>query len=201
MAVVVWLRSGLLVGGPSADAAGSGSRRRLVSRCGWPRRRPDGLARAVVVDAVAVLVHRAVAAAWPSPGRLTGVVVAAAPASPPTAAPAPASSPAAGTRVAARRRPRRPRLPGAATGRSPAPPAAPPSPSVAPTACEGGGHRLEEGLAADGAVAAAAGGQADRLAVLGEQRAAAVAGLGADVGLDEPGDGALGVVDGGVEAE
>lgn len=71
---------------------------------------------------------------------------------------------------------------------------------------EGGGHGLEEGLAADGAVTAAAGGQADRAAVLGEQRAAAVARLGADVGLYETGDGvdAVGVgltleVDRGVE--
>src|SRR5690606_7540195 len=66
---------------------------------------------------------------------------------------------------------------------------------------QGRGDRLEEGLPAVGAVAAATGGQADVQSVAGEHGAAAVAGLCAHVRLDEPGDRALGVVDGGVQAE
>src|SRR5690606_33212437 len=62
------------------------------------------------------------------------------------------------------------------------------------------GDRLEEGRAADGAVAAAAGGQTVGDAAAGVERAAGVAGLGADVGLDEAGDDvAAAVVDRGVE--
>ncbi|EGJ78402.1 putative secreted serine protease [Streptomyces sp. Tu6071] len=61
------------------------------------------------------------------------------------------------------------------------------------------GDRLEEGLAAGGAVAAAAGGEADRAAAR-EERAARVARLGADRGLDEPVDDAVrAVVDAHVE--
>src|SRR5690606_7741044 len=61
-------------------------------------------------------------------------------------------------------------------------------------------HRLEEGRTARGAVAAAAGGEADRAAAR-EERAAAVAGLGAHVGLDQAVDDvAVAVVHGGVQA-
>ena len=63
----------------------------------------------------------------------------------------------------------------------------------------GFGHRVYRAEdAAGAAVAAAAGGQAERHGAAVE-RAAAVAGLGADGGADQAGDGALGVVDGRVE--
>src|SRR3712207_9143240 len=55
-------------------------------------------------------------------------------------------------------------------------------------------ERLEEGGAADRAVPGPTGGQALRL-VTGEQRPAGVAGLRADVGLDQAGHQALGVPD------
>src|SRR3954451_695133 len=64
---------------------------------------------------------------------------------------------------------------------------------------ERGGDRLEEGLAAGLAVAAAARGEADGGAAV-VHRAAAVAGLGADVGVDQAADGAFVVVHRGVEA-
>ncbi|KDR96394.1 hypothetical protein CROST_048030 (plasmid) [Clostridium felsineum] len=69
-----------------------------------------------------------------------------------------------------------------------------------PVGVERLGDRLEEGRAAVGAVAAAAGGQAVGDTAVGVQRTAGVAGLGADRGLDETGhDVAAAVVDGGVE--
>src|SRR3954470_19404125 len=61
------------------------------------------------------------------------------------------------------------------------------------------GDWLEEGRPARGAVAAAAGGEADRLGAV-EQGTAGVTGLGTDIGLDEAVDDlAVAVVDGGVE--
>src|SRR4051812_30198731 len=59
--------------------------------------------------------------------------------------------------------------------------------------------RLEERRPAAAAVATATGGEADRGAAA-VQRAAAVTGLGAHVGTDHAGDGALGVADRRVEA-
>src|SRR4051794_15448161 len=65
---------------------------------------------------------------------------------------------------------------------------------------QGLGDRLEEGRAAGGAVAAAAGGQTVGDAVAAVQRAAGVAGLGADRGLDHAVDDVTAaVVDGRVE--
>src|SRR6266508_5064849 len=63
---------------------------------------------------------------------------------------------------------------------------------------EGFPDGLEVRRAAEGAVAVAAGGQAERPGAV-EQRAAGVAALGADVGLDQAVDRTLGVVHRGVQ--